>query len=77
MILTVHVKPRAKKNAIVAWLDETTLKISVTAAPERGKANDAVIKVLAEAFHVAPSTIEIVRGATTTMKQVRVPDTRV
>ncbi|MBI4438268.1 DUF167 domain-containing protein [Candidatus Uhrbacteria bacterium] len=74
MILTVHVKPSARKNA-VAWLDEDTLKVSVTAAPEGGKANRAVIELLAEELSLPKSQIEIVRGLTAKMKHVKVTKT--
>lgn len=74
MILTIHVKPRARKNTIDTWLDDTTLKVSVTAAPENGKANEAVLDLLADAFHVSSSSLKLVRGFTTRMKQVEIPD---
>ena len=73
MILTAHVKPNARVNAITAWLDDTTAKISVTAAAEKGKANEAVIRLLAEHYGVPPSAIRLVRGATTRMKQLEIP----
>lgn len=72
MLLTVHVKPRAKRNAVSKWIDATTVKIDVAAAPEAGKANDAVIEVLSEALDVPKSAISIVRGATTRMKHVAI-----
>lgn len=72
MLLTVHVKPRAKRNAVSSWLDADTVKIDVTAAPEAGKANKAVIDVLAEELKVPKSSISIVRGTTARMKHVRV-----
>jgi len=72
MIITVHVKPNARKNAI-KWIDEDTLKVSVTAVPEAGKANKAVIELLAEEFKLPKSRIEIVRGLTAKMKQIKVP----
>lgn len=71
MIITVHVKPRSRKN-MIEWLDDETAKISVTAAAEKGKANEAVIEVLAENLDIAKSRIEIVRGKTTRMKQVEI-----
>ncbi len=71
MIITVHVKPRARKNAI-EWIDDETAKISVTAIAEKGKANDAVIEVLSDDLGVAKSLIEIVRGKTTRIKQVEI-----
>lgn len=71
MIITVHVKPRSRSNTI-EWIDQETAKISVTAIAENGKANDAVIKVLSDDLGVAKSLIEIVRGKTTSIKQMRV-----
>jgi len=44
----------------------------VTAAPEGGEANRAVVVLLAEAFGVAPSRIELVRGAASRDKLFRV-----
>ncbi len=72
MLLTVHVKPRAKRNAVAAWLDDSTVKVDVTAAPEGGKANDAVVDVLAEELGVPKSAVTIVRGAAARLKHVRV-----
>lgn len=71
MLLTVHVKPNAKKN-VVEWVDEDTLKISVTAKPENGKANQAVIELLSKELKIKKSAIEIVRGHTTRIKQISI-----
>ncbi|MBI5369901.1 DUF167 domain-containing protein [Candidatus Uhrbacteria bacterium] len=71
MLLTVHVKPRAKKESL-EWLDEDTLKISVCAVAEKGKANTAVIKVLAQELKIAPSRLTLVRGATAKIKQIEI-----
>lgn len=48
------------------------LKISVTAAPERGKANEAVIALLAKEWGVAKSAISVVAGATGRRKLVEI-----
>ncbi|MEK7620553.1 MAG: DUF167 domain-containing protein [Patescibacteria group bacterium] len=71
MIITAHVKPGARQNSL-EWLDEDTVKISVTVAPEKGKANKAVIELLAEELGVAKSTIELIRGGTARMKQFKI-----
>ncbi|MEK7452214.1 MAG: DUF167 domain-containing protein [Patescibacteria group bacterium] len=71
MMITVHVKPRSRQNSI-EWIDEETAKISVIAAAEKGKANDAVIEVLSEDLGVAKSQIEIVRGKTTRIKHIEI-----
>ncbi len=73
MIVTVHAKPGARETKVGPWLDDSTVKISVTARAEGGKANEAVIKALAEHLNLAPSTLRLVRGATTRMKQIEVP----
>jgi uncharacterized protein YggU (UPF0235/DUF167 family) len=49
-----------------------SLKISVTAAPADGKANDAVIDLLAEEWGVAKSAISVVSGATGRRKLVEI-----
>jgi hypothetical protein len=69
--LRLRVSPRAKRNAILG-LRGDTLKVSVTAVPERGKANDAVVELLAEALDVSPSSIELVAGASSKDKVVEV-----
>ncbi|MEK9131129.1 MAG: DUF167 domain-containing protein [Patescibacteria group bacterium] len=71
MLLTVYVTPNAKKNEI-KWLDEDTVKIKLTAPAVDGKANKALIIFLSDALDVPKSKIEIVRGLTARMKQVRV-----
>lgn len=77
MIVTVHVRPNAKKNEILAWLDDSTVKITVTAAPEKGKANEAVLKILSDHYNIPKTTIKLVHGATTRMKQFSVPDSAI
>ena len=53
---------RARRNEVVAQADGV-FRVRVTAAPEGGEANRAVIALLAEALGVAPSRIALVRGA--------------
>ena len=72
LTLTLKVVPKSSKNEIVGLLEDGSLKLKVTAAPEKGKANEAVRTLLAEAFGVPTRQVEIVRGATATMKQVRI-----
>ncbi|MDP3858965.1 MAG: DUF167 domain-containing protein [Stagnimonas sp.] len=65
--LPLKVAPKASRNAINGWMGET-LKVSVTVAPEKGKANQAVIELLAEALRLPKSAVRIVRGETSTSK---------
>lgn len=71
MILTVYAKPGARR-ASLEWVDEDTLKVSVTAPPEKGKANQAVIEALSQELGVAKSTISLYRGATARIKQFKI-----
>jgi uncharacterized protein (TIGR00251 family) len=68
--LKLKVKPRAKRSGITG-VRGGALVVSVTAPPEKGKANKAVIDVLAEAFNVPKGAIEIVAGETRPEKIVR------
>ena len=68
----MHVQPKARANAVKGW-HGAALRVSVTAAPENGKANRAVIALLAETFDVAPSSINLVRGAASRDKWFRMP----
>lgn len=45
-----------------------TYKVSVKEAPVDGRANEAIIKALAEYFDVAPSSISLVTGQTSKQK---------
>lgn len=49
------------------------LSVYVTAVPEDGKANEAMIRLLAAHFDVAPSSVVIVRGHTSRHKIIEIP----
>lgn len=72
----LKVSPRAKRNAIGGLLDEPdggrALKIAVSAAPEDGKANAAVVALLAKEWGVAKSAVSVVSGATDRRKVVEI-----
>ncbi|ROH90973.1 DUF167 domain-containing protein [Stagnimonas aquatica] len=65
--LPLKVAPKASRNAVTGWMGET-LKLSVTVAPEKGKANQAVVDLLCEVLHLPKSAVRIVRGETSTSK---------
>lgn len=69
--LAVKVVPGSSRNQIVGWLDDA-LKIKVAAPPEKGKANDAVIALLASQFKVSPAAIRLVKGVTASRKQFEI-----
>ena len=56
----------------VEKMDDETYKVWVTVAPEKGKANQEVIKLLAKYFRVAKSQVEILSGKTAKIKLVEI-----
>jgi len=72
ILVTVRVGPRAASN-VVAGERDGALLVRVTAAPADGKANAAVVRVLAKALDVPPSEVRLVRGATTRIKVLSLP----
>jgi len=70
LTLDIVVQPRASREGLSLMGDR--LKISVTAPPVDGKANDAVIRALAAALDVPRGAIEIARGDTSRRKTVRI-----
>lgn len=73
MRLTVKVSPKAARDALIGW-HEGQLKLSVTAVPERGKANAAVRELLSEALRIPKSAITLVRGETSSVKIFEIAD---
>ncbi|MFA6105595.1 MAG: DUF167 domain-containing protein [Patescibacteria group bacterium] len=71
MILTVKISPRSSRNEIKKNLDGS-LKIYLTSAPVDNKANEALIKMLAEYFEVGKTKIKIVRGRTSKNKTIEI-----
>jgi uncharacterized protein len=67
----VRVIPGAREDAVVGWRDRV-LRIRVRARPERGKANEAVCRLLAEWAGVPASAVSIAHGAASRDKVARV-----
>ena len=72
----VRLTPKAKRNHVLGLIDDseggTLLRVGVTAAPERGKANAALIGLLAKEWGVAKSHIRVVQGATERRKMLHI-----
>jgi uncharacterized protein (TIGR00251 family) len=68
--LQIHIRltPKAARDAILGWVADVdgqpVLKVSVTAVPEKGKANDALIALLAKSWKLPKTDILLVRGDT-------------
>ncbi len=73
--LRLKVRPQARRagiDGVAADRDGEALSVSVTAAPEDGKANAAVIAVLAKALGVAKSAISVTHGAASRRKTIHI-----
>lgn len=74
-MVTARVTPKASRNAVQGVMptpDGTALKLAVTAPADKGKANAAVVALLAEAFGVAKSHIVLTAGETDRRKVFRI-----
>ena len=71
MKVDVHVIPRAKR-ATVERLADGGLRVRVTQPPEDGRANAAVIEMVARRFGVPRRAVTIVRGATSRQKLIEI-----
>jgi uncharacterized protein (TIGR00251 family) len=60
MRLNIRVIPNAKQTKIVE--EQEKLKVYLTAPPAEGKANKALIELLAEHFKIKKNQIKIIRG---------------
>ncbi len=69
--LALRVQPKAKRNAVLGE-QAGALKVSVTAPPEDGRANEAVIALLREAFRLQRSQVALISGQTNRNKVVLV-----
>ena len=67
ILLPVKAQAGARKNGITGEHDGL-LKVSVTQAPEKGKANKALAKVIASELGLRKSQVELSNGATSTVK---------
>lgn len=73
VILSVHVQPGARSSEIVGRHGDA-LKVRVGAPPTDGRANRAVVELLAKALGVPTSDIELVGGASSRRKRLKVSD---
>jgi len=71
MQLIVTAYPKSSKNEL-KQLDKTTFKAKITAAPEKGKANESLIKLLSKHFKTAKSNITIKTGETSHKKIIEI-----
>jgi len=74
----IRLAPKASKNAVTG-IDtladgSRVLKVSVTAVPEKGKANKALLKLLSKSWGVGMQSLDLIKGAKDRNKTVLIDD---
>lgn len=65
-----HVKAHAgAKRDSLAGLHDGMLKVEVTTAPEKGKANKAIVKLIAKRLNLPPGALHLLSGETNPKKR--------
>ena len=71
--ITVQITPNAKRTEVIGLLDDA-LKIRLQAQPIEGKANEALVRYLADRFGVPKSHVSIMQGHTGKRKIIDIAD---
>ena len=71
VVFVVRVTPRAGRDEVVGWRDDE-LRVRLRAPPVDGRANEALIRLLAKLLDVPPSSLELVSGDSARVKRLRV-----
>jgi uncharacterized protein (TIGR00251 family) len=68
LVVAVKAQPGARRNGVTG-IHDGKLKVAVTQAPEKGKANSEIAKVLADALGLNKSQVELLSGQTSPQKK--------
>ena len=69
--MRLKVVPKAARDEVIGWMGDA-LRLRVSAPPERGKANAAVLDWLSSAIGVSRTQMRLVAGATSERKVVEI-----
>lgn len=75
-VLSVHATPKASRDAIEGIEEDANgkcwLRLRVTSPPEEGRANKAVVKLLAKQWKIAAGRFTLIQGETARYKRIRI-----
>ncbi len=71
-VFTAKIVPGSSGQTRICGLLDEMLKVKVSAAPEKGKANQCLIKFLAKQLGVKKNAVSIISGTTSPVKHVRI-----
>ena len=72
VVFTAKIVPGSSGPTRICGLLDDMLKVKVSAAPEKGKANQCLIKFLAKQLSVKKNAVSIISGTTSPVKHVKV-----
>jgi len=72
IVIEVKVEPRSSKRQISGIMDNTVLKVKLTAPPVDGSANEQLIELISETTGIRKSQIKIVRGLSSKRKLIEI-----
>ncbi len=70
--LAVRVHPGARRAGLAGWREDGALKLAVAAPPEGGRANEAVVELIADTLGVARRQVTVARGGSSRSKTVEI-----
>lgn len=73
VVLPIRAQPGARRNAILGE-HNGALKVAVTAPPDQGKANQAILELLAKQLGCKKSQVELLSGQTSRDKKILIRD---
>ena len=71
VVFIAKIVPGSSPPTRISGILDGMLKVKITAAPEKGKANQCLIKFLAEYLDVKKNTISIISGQTNPVKHIQ------
>lgn len=70
--LRIKVRPSAVKSEVKEIMEDETIKIAISAPPEKGKANEELLRFLARIFDVSKNNVKIISGKSERIKLVKI-----
>lgn len=70
-IIVCKVTPKASKSEVLGW-DGSFLKVRLAAVPEKGQANDELVRLLSKILNIAKSRVVVASGMTSRFKRVSI-----
>jgi len=75
VLLRLYVQPKSRRVG-AAGLHQDRLKVCVAEPPDKGKANEAVIRLVSKLFAVTRTSVRLIRGETSRQKDLLLVDSQ-